>query len=505
MASIAQKFSETSPAVPEPEPIAPEQSAQAAYPVEALGALLGGAVMATSSLAFVPHSMAAQSILAACALAVQPHFNIKLPTGQERPTTLFLVSVAESGDRKSTSDDEAMSPIREYERELEEIHQREVANAALQQSAWDEAKKAATQRAKTRGRDALEEAYRELGPRPEGPTEPTIIVRTGSTQGLLKRINFTRPSLGLMSDEGGSWLGGFGMTEDNRLMTISTLSDFWDGKTIQTMTSGEGFMALRGRRLAFHLMIQPILAGRLLGNAEAQGQGFLSRLLVSQPESLAGTRLVVVDAPPNIEAINQLQAYKERLSRVIRATLPVEPGTNILQPRCLTMSRQAQLMWWEFYNSIESRLGADGDLQSVKGFVGKLPEMAARIAANLLAFERGMSAEELDAETLARGIAIAQFYLSEALRLFGAQTVEQIYVDARLVSQWIKDKWPENLISVSAISSKGPSFVRNRSDYIRDIIALLVRHNHLSEQLQNGGDIGGKHVRTVWRQQVRRG
>ena len=51
----------------------------------------------------------------------------------------------------------------------------------------DEAKKQATQTHKKNGRRALEGAYRALGPRPEGPVEPGIVIRQGTTcqsQGL---------------------------------------------------------------------------------------------------------------------------------------------------------------------------------------------------------------------------------------------------------------------------------------------------------------------------------
>jgi len=498
MASAAEKVATATFAHAEPEPLKPERIKQQDFPLDRMGPVLSAAVEAISKKAFVPASLAAQSVLAACSLAVQPHFNVTLPTGQERPTSLFLVSIAESGDRKSTSDDNAMAAIREFEHELEEAHGHQKATAALQQSAWDEAKRATTQRVKNQGREALEEAYRDLGPRPEGPVEPTIIIRTGTTQGLLKRFVTARPSLGLMSDEGGSWLGGYGMTEDNRLATISTLSDFWDGKTVQMLTSSEGYTALRGRRLTFHLMVQPIVADRLLGDAEALGQGFLSRLLVSHPESLAGTRFVDPTIPADPVAEEGLSMFQDRLSRIIRADMPVDDAGMVLKPRALLLSHQAKLMWWAFYNAIEARLGPDGDLQSVKGFVGKLPEMAARLAANIAVFEHGVRTSEIDAEALSRGIALAEFYLSEALRLFGQQSVPTIYEDAQKVSDWLKNKWSENLISVSAISGKGPASLRNRSDHIRDIIAVLVRHNHLTEQ-PNGGMISGKKARLVWR------
>jgi hypothetical protein len=481
----------------------PDKAKQQPFPVLDLGYTMAGAVFAIAKQAFVPPSLAAQSVLAACSLAVQPHFNVVLPTGQERPTSLFFVSVAESGDRKSTSDDYAMSAIRNFERALEDAYMSEKATAAMQQSAWDEVKRAATQRVKNQGKDALEAAYAELGPRPDGPTEPTIIIRTGTTQGLLKRFLTTRPSLGLMSDEGGSWLGGYGMTEDNRLATISTLSDFWDGKTVQTLTSGEGYTALRGRRLTFHLMVQPIVADRLLGDAEALGQGFLSRLLVSHPESLAGTRIVNPAALPTAEETQGLEVFHTRLSQIIRAPLTAD-AVNALQPVALRFCPAATERWWSFYNEIEAKLGPDGELQSVKGFVGKLPEMAARMAANISVFEHGKAVSEVDGLSIERGIMLARFYLSEALRLFGKQRTPAVYEDAQRLSDWLRDKWDENLVSVTAISARGPNAFRKRSDYIREMIGLLVRHNHLAE-LPNGGVVLGKKARVAWRVVIGRG
>jgi hypothetical protein len=88
-------------------------------------------------------------------------------------------------------------------------------------------------------------------------------------------------------------------------------------------------------------MVQPIVADRLLGDAEAQGQGFLSRLLVSHPESLAGTRFVDPTSPPDASTMQGLQAYKERLWRIITADLPVDPGTFTLKPAALFLILKA--------------------------------------------------------------------------------------------------------------------------------------------------------------------
>lgn len=500
------QFETTRDAVARPQPLAlmAELGKQSEYPTWALGPILSEAAIATSAHAYVPMSIAAQSIITACSLAVQPHFDVVLPTGQVRPTSLFAVTVAESGDRKSTSDDFVMAPVWAYQEHLEAEYEAKKADSLMAQSAWDETKKDVTNRLKKSGKEALQDGYRDLGPRPDGPIDPTIVIRSGTTQGLLKRFIISRPSLGLMSDEGGSWLGGFGMTEDNRLMTISTLSDFWDGKTVQMNTGGEGFTALRGCRLTFHLMIQPVLSGRLLGNAEAQGQGFLSRLLVSHPESIAGTRFVHEGDRDKPEHAAAIEAYRNRLGQIIAAPLPYKPDTTLLDPRPLRMSAKAKEMWWAFYNSIEARLGPDGDLNQVKGFVGKLPEQAARLAANIGVFHRGIRIEEIDTEMLAAGIALAEFYLSEAVRLFGQAPPSSIVADAQELSDWLSTKWKENLISITTILQFGPKQVRQGGDYVRELLDTLVRHEHLAEN-PGGGMVTGKKVREAWRVIIGRG
>lgn len=200
---------------------------------------------------------------------------------------------------------------------------------------------------------------------------------------MLKRLLHGRPSLGLMSDEGGSWLGGYGFTDDNRLETVATLSNFWDGTPVHILMAVEGHSVLEGKRLTFPLMIQPSIAGRLLDDAEALGQGFLSRLLVSHPESLAGTRLVDPDAGHDPAALQAVAEFEERLGQIVRAAMPMDIDTHVISPETLKLDARATKLWWSFYNSIERELGPDGKYQSVKGFVGKLSEMAARIAGNL--------------------------------------------------------------------------------------------------------------------------
>ncbi len=49
------------------------------------------------------------------AIAAQAHADMLMPDGQTRPLSLYLVTVAASGDRNSTADNEALWPIRREE------------------------------------------------------------------------------------------------------------------------------------------------------------------------------------------------------------------------------------------------------------------------------------------------------------------------------------------------------------------------------------------------------
>ncbi len=92
-----------SDAAPEPlrAPLPPAEH----YPVEALGNVLGGAARALHESIKAPLALCAQSVLAAASLAAQAHYDVRLPWGQRRPLSLFLLTVGESGERKSAVDD----------------------------------------------------------------------------------------------------------------------------------------------------------------------------------------------------------------------------------------------------------------------------------------------------------------------------------------------------------------------------------------------------------------
>jgi hypothetical protein len=108
---------------PEPLPLAPTAPPPRPYPVASLGSVLSGAAESIAAKCQCSLALAAQAVLAVASLASQRLADVRLPYGQTRPLGLFFVTIAASGERKSTADNEALTPVRMHERNLKQEYE----------------------------------------------------------------------------------------------------------------------------------------------------------------------------------------------------------------------------------------------------------------------------------------------------------------------------------------------------------------------------------------------
>jgi hypothetical protein len=124
-------------------------------------------------------------------------------------------------------------------------------------------------------RAKIKNALDALGLPPDSPLLPLLTCSEPTFEGLVKLFDRGQPSLGLFNDEGGQFIGGHGMSDDAKLRTITGLSRLWDGQVIDRVRGGDGVMVLPSRRLAMHLMVQPVVATKLFADGLLADQGFL--------------------------------------------------------------------------------------------------------------------------------------------------------------------------------------------------------------------------------------
>ena len=234
----------------EPLPLRRDIENPKPYPFGALGEILGSAALAIHDIVKAPDAICAQSVLAAAALVTQPFFNVVLD-GREMPLSSFFITIGESGDRKSATDKVALKPVYDKQLELFNKHRMEFYAYEIAEEAQNVRKKNWIQEL---GKKSPENTFDEL-PIAQ-PIHPLILVDEPTYEGIVKYLVDGQPSIGLFSDEGGRFFGGYAMNSDNILKTTAGLSSLWDGKPINRMRAGDGNMILYGRRFSLHLMIQ---------------------------------------------------------------------------------------------------------------------------------------------------------------------------------------------------------------------------------------------------------
>ena len=85
------------------------------YPVNALHAGIRDAVLEVQANLQAPDALIAGSFLTAMSSACQSDVEVELPTGQVRPVCLNILTIADSGERKTTTDSVVCAPIYDHD------------------------------------------------------------------------------------------------------------------------------------------------------------------------------------------------------------------------------------------------------------------------------------------------------------------------------------------------------------------------------------------------------
>jgi hypothetical protein len=458
----------TNPFTGECKPLMREMPDASIFPLDALGDILGPAARKVSEIVQIPEALTGNSFLAAAALAVQGYANI-LIDGRSVSLNEFFATIAESGDRKSEADRIALAPVRQHQKDLAGRQKDELQQYENSLAAFDRARQNAL---KSKGnREQIADALNKIGAAPESPITPTKVIKDTTFEGLCKNLAIGQPSVGVYNPEGGQILGGHAMNSDNQLKTATGLSCLWDGDAIDRVRAGDGASILYGRRVSMHLMIQPNLAPLLFGNAMLAGQGLLSRILVTYPSSIAGTRQY---REVDIYQSPEIQRYQQALAAILSTPEPLAEGTkNELNPRQIRLNPKAKSLWISFYNATEQALGAGGPLEHIRGLAAKMPEHALRLA-GILELTSNLQCAEVSYDSVAAGIELANHYLNEALRLFHAGAMDPKLVLAQKLLDWLRLRnQPE--ITLVEIYRLGPNAVREAKT-ARSVMETLVDH-----------------------------
>lgn len=475
--------------LPEKRPLVPELPPAVAFDATALGPALEPAVMAIKQIIGAPEALCGACILGAATLAAQPHADVAVDN-REFPLSNNLLTVAVSGERKTSCDKLALAPHRLFEEKISARRQAALDKFKIAQEAYAGTRAAIMK--KPGSPDDKARACQQLGPEPVPPLETNLTCEEPTIEGLIRSLAAGWPSQGIFSDEGGRFLNGYAMSNESKVSSFATLSKMWDGSPIDRVRLIDGASKIRGRRLSVHLMAQPAVVGALLNDPGAIGQGFLSRCLVNWPESTIGTRDYRTPTP---ESMRALEKYRDAMLALLEMPLPVvnpsDPrARSQLSPRKLRLSAEAHDLYVSFYNRVEIELGRQSE--HLRAFSNKAPEQLLRLAGVLQIVDDPASAEisRVNAE---RAEHLADYFLEQAARVCEGPHKDQKIVLAMLLLTYFKQVGAP--VCLAQIYQRGPKLLRNADEAK---LALEVLEEHGQIERVSGVTYGGRKQAVAW-------
>lgn len=441
---------------------------QIPYPIEAMPSIIRNAIIEVQSYTKAPIALVAASALSAISLACQTYVDVKRDEKLCGPTGLFMVTIADSGERKSTCDNFFTKAIYEYEQKKAEEAKPLLKEFNAKKEAW-EAKfdgiKNEIRKLTSKGQDTHHLEFKlvslELS-KPEPPKIPRLIYSDVTPEALKSNLAMVWPSAGIISSEGGIVFGAHGMNKDTVMRNLATYNQGWDGKGIPTdRRTSESFRA-QEVRLTMAVQVQEVTIKEFtsrLGSL-ARGIGYFARVLFSWPESTQGQRLFT-EAPKNWP---HLALFNERITQILNSSPPVINGA--LTPKLMPLSPLAKLAWVKFHDVIESELHQGGELYEFRDVASKLADNAARLAALFGFFEFGDD-EDISVESFDGASLIALWHLNESKRFFGELALAPELVSANRLEKWLIGYCQKNktdTVSTSIVLQSGPACVRKASD-----------------------------------------
>ncbi|MFH7319775.1 DUF3987 domain-containing protein [Desulfurivibrio sp. D14AmB] len=478
--SVSQ-WPEISPLV-ETEPAAP-------LPLQALPETIREAVNEVVNFVQCPVALGACCAIAAVSTVVQGLADVKRADKLTGPTGVYLLAVADSGERKSTIDGFFLKAIEQWEKEQQEYVRPLLREYTAALETWT-AKRAGllaavkdrTKAGKDTGDLERQIVTLELA-KPIQPKTPRLLFGSITPEALAYKLGTGWQVGAVNSSEAGVVFGGHGMSKDSAMNNMSTLNYLWDGRPLAIDRRTSDSFRVDGARLSMGLAVQPETVRAFLDSSKglARGIGWLARFLIAWPESTQGERLF--QDPP--EHWPHLSKFHRRLGALLDTT-PNFTDTGELSPLLLELSPEAKNLWVTFHDDVERELRPGRDMAETKDVASKAADNAARLAALFHVFEHGLSGT-IAPEHMKAAAALTGWHLYEARRFFGEIAMPTSKSNAIRLEAWIVARCRQTGVEevpTRDILRYGPPATRT-ADKLNPVLAELAEAGRLKVITEN--------------------
>lgn len=407
--------------------------------------------------------MVLTSALGVLSSAAQASVDIALLFGGRQPVSLYTLVLANSGERKTATDQLVSHAVRQHDdqavRAADDLRPEQWADQAVH-GARVRAIQTEIYRAVSAGYDDEAELYRQklatlfaAGPHGRQSPRGSQVLSEATPAALLDALNGESQVVTMSSSDGAAILQRAG-TE-----VITRLNLLWDGERVRYARKS-GNIDIRDGRLALSLMIQPALLQRIMRRKDGilRESGLLARMLVTNPPSHQGSRVFSVDSNGP-----DLSAFEDRVRYLLRLG---DTHVYYRQREVLTLTGDAGYQVQQFSNLVEAELTAFGQLADVPGAAAKAVANACRIAALLHVWQHGLGSLQVDAKTVRVACNLAGYFLTEFRRVFGERPLAELAQEyGQVLYLWLirQGASPGSFrVRRSILAQYGPNCVRHK-------------------------------------------
>jgi putative DNA primase/helicase len=481
--------------MPQPLIVATEP---ADYPLDALPKTIHGAVKEVAGFVKAPIALVASSALSVISTACQTYKAAKYFKEKKRvsvvvvdvaradtlsgPVSLFTLTIADSGERKTTCDNYFSEALRNYDRHEEASAAPELDRHKAEFKAWraeSDGIQAAIREAAKAG-DSIEQLAERLeaveAQEPKPLRVPKLIRGDDTPESLAFSLATKWPSAGIITAEAGIIFGAHAMGPDSAMRNLALLNILWDGGELSIERRTSESFTLRGARLSMGLQVQEGTLRTFFDKSKglARNSGWLARFLVAWPRSTQGER--PYSHPP--EGWPHLTRFNARISDILNMEVQLADDEEGKQ-QVLSLSTDAKAAWITFHDAIEKELRTGGELFDVRDVASKTADNAARLAALFHMFEHELgplTMSPISLECFEGASRIAAWHLNESRRFFGELAFPPEIVNASRLDAWLIEccrRSSTNIVPRREVQQYGPNSLREKTALNRALKELM--------------------------------
>ncbi|PZR80336.1 MAG: hypothetical protein DLM65_08485 [Candidatus Aeolococcus gillhamiae] len=447
---------------------------RAPFPVHALPGWLAEWVQAIAAATQTPADLAAMFGLAVVSAAAGRCIVVELMPEWREPVNLYIVMVAESGERKTAVCAEATAPLTAWEEaEVTKGYPAHQEARARRDIACKRAERAADQASKeddpvkrAKASDVAVATAQEAANIVLPPLH-RLMADDVTPEALTGLLAAHGGRLALLSAEGGF----FGMLSGRYSRGVPNLDVVLKAHSSETIRVDRKTRApeyVERPAITLGLAVQPDVVNATRSVPELRERGFLARCLFSVPSSNVGRRSTEAPSVPT--------AVKEAYATGVRA-LAEQCIDHVDAPRRLTLSDAAADLFRGFRKQIEMKLLEPAELGHLRDWGSKLPGAVARIA-GLFHVAGGALGDRMEESTVADAIAVGEYLIAHALVAFGLMRADPNLVAARRVLAQLQHKQRRD-VTIRELFSELPRPQFPRVDDLSIPLAILEEHGYV--------------------------